>query len=77
MSRYTTKEVALAIGVGYQTLLHLLYAGKLAEPERMILGGATIRLWTKNDMKRARQYEVKGDHSRRSRKGTGRPKSRK
>ena len=76
MKRYTTKEVALAIGVGYQTLLRWLYAGKLAEPERMILGGATLRLWTKADIQRARQYKVKGYDSRRSRKGTGRPKLR-
>ena len=77
MRRYTTKEAATAIGVGYQTLLRWLYAGKLVEPERMILGGANIRLWTKEDIKRARQYKVKGYDSRRSRKGTERPKSRK
>ena len=78
MRRYTTKEVATAIGVGYQTLLRWLYAGKLDEPERMILGGASIRRrWTKDDIKRARQYKVKGYDSRRSRKGTGRLKSRK
>ena len=75
MKRYTTKEVALAIGVGYQTLLRWLYAGKVAEPERMLLGGAILRLRTKADIKRARQYKVKGYDSLRSRKGTGRPKS--
>src|SRR6201997_2310611 len=42
-----------AVGVGHQTLLRWLYAGKVAEPERMILGGASIRLWTKADIKRA------------------------
>ena len=45
--------------------------GKLDEPERMILGGANIRLWTKDDIKRARQYKVKGYDSRRSRKVRG------
>jgi hypothetical protein len=35
--------------------------------------GANIRLWTKDDIKRAQQYKVKGYDSRRSRKGTGRP----
>jgi len=77
MRRYTTKEVAQAIGVGYQTLLRWLYAGKLAEPERMILGGANIRLWTKDDIKRARQYKVKGYDSRRSRKKAGSSEKRK
>ena len=77
MRRYTTKEVADAIGVGYQTLLRWLYAKKVKEPERITLGGTTLRLWTKDDIKRARQYKVKGYESRRSRKGTGRRKSRK
>ena len=64
MKRYTTKEVAQTIGVGHQTLLRWLYAGKLAEPEHLILGGATLRLWTKADIKRARQYKSKGYDSR-------------
>lgn len=53
MRRYTTKEVAEEIGVGYQTLFRWLYAGKLDELERMVLGGATLRLWTKADIKKA------------------------
>jgi len=48
-----TKEVAEEIGVGYQTLFRWLYAGKLDELERMVLGGATLRLWTKADIKKA------------------------
>ena len=77
MRRYTTKEVAEAIGVGHQTLLRWLYSKRLAEPERLILGGQSLRLWAKADIKRAREYKVKGAAGRRSRKGTGRPKKRK
>jgi hypothetical protein len=51
MRRYTTKEVAQAIGVGHQTLLGWLYAKKLAEPERLILRGQSLRLWTKAGIK--------------------------
>ena len=58
--RYTTKQVAKAIDVGYQTLLRWLYAKKVAEPERLILGGTNLRLWTKADIQRARQYKAKG-----------------
>lgn len=75
--RYTTKQVAKAIGVSYLTLLRWLYAKKLAEPERMVLGGTNLRLWTKADIQRARKYKREGAASRRNRKGTGRPKVRK
>ena len=67
---YTTKQVAKKIGVGYQTILRWLYAKKLSEPERMIIGGATVRLWTEADVQRARKYKVEGSASRRSRKQT-------
>jgi hypothetical protein len=72
--RYTTIEVAKKIGVGHQTLLRWLYAKKLAEPERMIFGGQNLRLWTKDDIKRALKYKVEGAAERRSKKGMGRRK---
>ena len=68
MKRYTTQEVAQAIGVAYQTLLRWLYSKKLAEPERMIYGGQNLRLWTKADVARARKFKETGFLSRRSRK---------
>jgi hypothetical protein len=73
--RYTTREVAKKIGVGQQTLLRWLYAKQLAEPERMIFGGQNLRLWTKDDLKRARKYKVEGAAERRSKKGIGRRKT--
>ena len=69
---YTTKQVAKKIGVGYQTMLRWLYAKKLAEPERLVLGGATVRLWTEVDLQRARKYKLEGAAKRHSRKGSGR-----
>jgi hypothetical protein len=72
--RYTTKQVAKEIGVGHQTLLRWLYAKKLTEPERMIFGGQNLRLWTKDDIKRARKYKIEGAAERRSKKGVGRRK---
>ncbi len=66
--RYTTRQVAKKIGVGHQTLLRWLYARQLAEPERMIFGGQNLRLWTEDDLKRARKYKVEGAAERRSKK---------
>ncbi len=71
---YTTKQVAKNIGVGYQTLLRWIYAKKVAEPECLILAGTKLRLWSKDDIQRARKYKVEGLAERRNRKGTGRPK---
>jgi hypothetical protein len=68
MRRYTTHEAAEAIGVGYQTLLRWLYSKQVAEPERMLYGGQDLRLWTKEDIARARKFKVDGFDSRRSRK---------
>jgi hypothetical protein len=73
---YTTKQVATSIGVGYQTLLRWLYAKHLAEPERIKLGGASVRLWTKADLQRARKQKKDGSAGRRSRTGTGQSKKR-
>jgi ABC-type ATPase involved in cell division len=70
---YTTKQVAEKIGAGHQTLLRWLYAKKLAEPERIIFGGQNLRLWTKDDLQRARTYKVEGAAERR-RRSKGRPK---
>jgi hypothetical protein len=71
---YTTRQVAKKIGVGYQTILRWLYAQELAEPERLVIGGATVRLWTEADVLKARKYKVEGSASRRSRKRTPSPK---
>ena len=73
---YTTRQVAKKIGVGYQTLLRWLYAKDLAEPDRIILGGASVRLWTEADLKRARKYKVEGSAERQSRKGAPQRKQR-
>ena len=68
MKRYTTHEAAKAIRVSYLTLLRWLYAKKITEPERMIYGGQSLRLWTKADIERARKYKADSLRSRRSRK---------
>ena len=58
MTRYTTKQVAKAVGVSYATLLRWLYAKKIAEPERITYGGQHLRLWTKQDIAEARKFKA-------------------
>jgi|HubBroStandDraft_6_1064221.scaffolds.fasta_scaffold640164_2 DNA-binding transcriptional MerR regulator len=58
---FSTAEVARAIGVDKSTLLRWLYTGKLPEPKRQTLGGVESRVWSENDVERARIYrELKG-----------------
>jgi hypothetical protein len=65
---FTTKQVAKAVGIGYQTLLRWIYAKDVAEPEWIILGGMKLRLWTKDDIRRVRKYKVEGHDERQARK---------
>jgi len=68
MTRYTTKHVAKAVGVHYQTLLRWLYAKSIPEPQRVRLGGQNLRLWSKQDIAAVRKFKVKNYHAARSRK---------
>ena len=68
MTRYTTKQVANAVGVSYQTLLRWLYAKRLAEPERIRYGGQNLRLWSKQDIAVVRKFKARNYHAARSRK---------
>jgi predicted site-specific integrase-resolvase len=53
---FSTSEVAKAAGVNKSTLLRWLYAGKLPEPKHQILGGVEVRIWTAQDIERAKKY---------------------
>lgn len=65
---YSTAQVAAKIGVAKKTLLRWLYARKLAEPEIIRAPGATIRVWTAADIKRAASYKDKNYCKGRGRK---------
>ncbi len=67
MTRYTTKQVAKAVKVSYMTLLRWLYAKKVAEPDRVRLGGQNLRLWTKQDIAAVRKFKAANYHANRSR----------
>ncbi len=64
----TATQVAKKLKIGHQTLLRWLFAKKVAEPERLKLGGAVLRLWTDDDVERVKRYKIEGLLDRRSRK---------
>jgi hypothetical protein len=53
---YSTLEVARAIDVDKSTLLRWLYTGKLAEPMHKTVAGVMIRVWSEQDLQRARKH---------------------
>lgn len=57
MSGYSTAQVAKVVGVSKNTLLRWMYAGILAEPQRTEVGGIVWRIWSKEDIERARQIK--------------------
>ena len=55
---YSTAEVARVIEVDKTTLLRWLYNGKLKEPKQQKAGGVTFRIWTEQDLERARKHRA-------------------
>ena len=66
---YSTVQVARIIGINKTTLLRWLYAGRVPEPKHVTYAGQDLRMWTEDDLKRARRYKEKN-----YRKGRGRKK---
>jgi predicted DNA-binding transcriptional regulator AlpA len=71
MTERSTAQVARKIGVGRDTLHRWLHRG-LTAPRKQRIGGVSVRMWSAEDLKRAREY--KDEHYR---KGRGRKKAQK
>jgi hypothetical protein len=57
MKTYSTSEVAKAVEVDKSTLLRWLYTGKIKEPRHETFGGVECRIWSADDLERARAYK--------------------
>lgn len=55
MRRYTTNEAAAKLGVHRTTLQRWIAAKKIPSPAIQDIGGALFRLWTEQDITRARK----------------------
>ena len=53
---YSTSEVAALCDVDKSTLLRWLYAGKLPEPRREMIGCVEVRIWSAQDLERAKKH---------------------
>ncbi len=65
---YSTVEVARIIGVDKATLLRWLYARRVREPKHVTYAGQDLRMWTEDDLKRAKRYKDKNYRKGRGRK---------
>ena len=55
----STQQVADEIGVAKKTILRWIYAEKIPDVERQIIGGIEVRLWKHADVQRARRFKEK------------------
>ena len=53
---YSTGQVASIIGVAKKTLLRWMAAGELPEPNTIKLGEIGYRIWSEDDLQRAKQF---------------------
>ena len=70
---YSTAQVAQKIGVHKLTLLRWLYAGRIPEPRHAQAGNLDLRIWSAEDLARARKFKSANYRVARV-KGRGRPK---
>lgn len=56
--KFSTLEVAKAVGISKMTLLRWLYAGEIAEPAYKIrIGNIDNRLWSQSELDAVRLYK--------------------
>ena len=65
-SGYSTGQVAKAIGVAKKTILRWLENGELPEPNTVGLGRVSYRVWSNEDLERAKQYRESHYRQKRS-----------
>jgi predicted DNA-binding transcriptional regulator AlpA len=63
---HSTGQVAAAIGVAKKTLLRWLEAGELPEPNTLALGRINYRVWSDEELDRAKQYRESHYRKKRS-----------
>ena len=65
---YSTGEAAEEIGVSRQTLQAWIDKKRVAAPKLVRVGGVSVRLWTKADLERIREFKTTTKAGRRKKK---------
>lgn len=58
MKTYSTVEVAKLLGVGNDTLHRWIHTNLIPAPPIQRLGNLSVRLWTEEDIERAKDYKA-------------------
>jgi predicted site-specific integrase-resolvase len=56
---YSTVQAAKVLKIGYATLHRWIASGRFKPPKLRKVGGLSVRLWTRADIRRARKYKAK------------------
>ena len=59
MKTYSTIRVAKILGVGTDTLHRWMLEKKVPRPQLQSVGGMSVRLWSEEDLRAAKEYKAK------------------
>ena len=77
MKTYSTVQVAKILEIGTDTLHRWMREKKVPTPPMQSIGGVTVRLWSEDDLDRAKKYKTNyywGRGGRKKRKKTNKVK---
>jgi hypothetical protein len=63
----STQQAADKIGISKRQLLRWIYDGKIPEVRREHIGGLDVRVWTADDIRKARQFKQRSSVTRMNR----------
>ncbi len=58
MATYSTAQVARILGIGTDTLHRWLRERKVPVPDLKSVGGVRVRLWSEDDLAKAKRYKA-------------------
>lgn len=67
MVTFSTRAAAKKLGIPGPTLAHYIRVGKIPAPKSLTSGGATVHIWTDEDIERVRQILPKIANGRKTR----------
>jgi predicted DNA-binding transcriptional regulator AlpA len=67
MAEFSTREAAKKLGLGVSTLSRYISEEKVPAPKSVTSGGATLHLWTEDDIERVRKLLPKIKNGRKTR----------
>ena len=58
MTKLTTSQAAMAVGVSRTAIYNWIRQGKIAAPNQAWIGESSFRFWTREDIERVKNYKL-------------------